>query len=181
MCGKLTNLDLTNNNINELSDYRSKVKGVIPTLLILDGFAAETTNDIQNPSECSSSLTSEFSKNTSSISSSRSSRSLSRISFHSIEFSEKHLTVGGGATSHCSTEEPVVGNVINKVRYCKRHVKENQGKTIFGNSSSTSVSSSSSSSFKYQITNDIDSRPCRNSKDAAKLVVINNKPTTSAS
>lgn len=66
MCTKLNNLDLTNNAISEIFDYRSKIKTAIPSLLILDGFGFDETGATINMTECSSSLTSDFSKDSAS-------------------------------------------------------------------------------------------------------------------
>lgn len=65
-CKKLNNLDLTNNAVTSTFDYRQQVKATLPTLLILDGFGFdEPIADgavAGNLTECSSSLTSELSK-----------------------------------------------------------------------------------------------------------------------
>lgn len=66
-CKKLNNLDLTNNLVTNTSDYRQKVKTTLPTLLILDGFGfdepiAYGAATSSNLTECSSSLTSDLSK-----------------------------------------------------------------------------------------------------------------------
>lgn len=79
MCTKLNNLDLTNNGITRISDYREKLKAAIPSLLILDGFGFDETGT--NMTECSSSLTSDISRDSSSISEANSTnRPLSGIS-----------------------------------------------------------------------------------------------------
>lgn len=65
-CKKLNSLDLTNNAITNASDYRQKVKETLPTLLILDGFGFDEPITYAaaagNLTECSSSLTSDLSK-----------------------------------------------------------------------------------------------------------------------
>lgn len=65
-CKKLNSLDLTNNAITNASDYRQKVKTTLPTLLILDGFGFDEPIKYGaaagNLTECSSSLTSDLSK-----------------------------------------------------------------------------------------------------------------------
>lgn len=73
MCAKLNVLDLTKNGVTSTVDYRQKVKVAVPNLLILDGFAfddvpvrcsANTQFDKFDSSECSSSLISNLSKDT---------------------------------------------------------------------------------------------------------------------
>lgn len=78
MCTKLNNLDLTNNAIVGTSDYRYKLKVTIPSLLILDGFGFDEMSQNANLTECSSSLTSEFSKDSNSSISDRCLDSASR-------------------------------------------------------------------------------------------------------
>lgn len=78
LCPKLNNLDLTNNAIVITSDYRQKIKSNLPLLLILDGFGFDETNMNANLTECSSSLSSEFSKDSNYSISDRSSESASR-------------------------------------------------------------------------------------------------------
>lgn len=69
MSPKLNNLDLTNNAVTEITDYRQKMKMAIPSLLILDGFGFDEFVSNANATDCSSSLTSDLSKDsTSSIS-----------------------------------------------------------------------------------------------------------------
>lgn len=68
MCTKLNNLDLTNNGIQNIADYRQKVKAAIPSILILDGFGFDETGANANMTECSSSLTSDISRDSSLIS-----------------------------------------------------------------------------------------------------------------
>lgn len=68
MCKKLNNLDLTNNGITTIADYRQKVKTAIPSLLILDGFGLDESGTNANMTECSSSLTSDISRDSSSLS-----------------------------------------------------------------------------------------------------------------
>lgn len=57
---------MTNNAITNASDYRRKVKSTLPTLLILDGFGFDEPITYGaaagNVTECSSSLTSDLSK-----------------------------------------------------------------------------------------------------------------------
>lgn len=68
-CKQLNNLDLTNNMIANASDYRQRVKVTLPSLLILDGFGFDDSISNANIiAECSSSLTSDISKDSSSIS-----------------------------------------------------------------------------------------------------------------
>lgn len=65
----MNNLDLTNNVIANTSDYRQRVKATLPLLLILDGFGFDDSiTNTNNITECSSSLTSDISKDSSSIS-----------------------------------------------------------------------------------------------------------------
>lgn len=68
MCKKLTNLELTNNEIQNIADYRQKVKAAIPLILILDGFGFDEIGANANMTECSSSLTSDISRDSSLIS-----------------------------------------------------------------------------------------------------------------
>lgn len=69
MCKKLNNLDLTNNTIANLAEYRQRVKATLPSLLILDGFGFDDSIvNANNLTECSSSLTSDISKDSSSLS-----------------------------------------------------------------------------------------------------------------
>lgn len=73
-CKKLNNLDLANNAITSVSDYRQKVKTALPSLLILDGFGFDELiicGAAGNLTECSSSLTSDISKDSGSLSSDR--------------------------------------------------------------------------------------------------------------
>lgn len=58
-------MDLTNNAITKTFDYRQKVKTILPALLILDEFGFDepiTCAATGNLTECSSSLTSDLSK-----------------------------------------------------------------------------------------------------------------------
>lgn len=68
MCKNLTNLDLKNNIITNTVNYRQKVKATIPSILILDGFGFDAFEPNTNITDCSSSLTSDLSKDSSSIS-----------------------------------------------------------------------------------------------------------------
>lgn len=73
-CKKLNSLDLTNNPITTTSDYRQKVKFALPTLLILDGFGFDEQigcDAVGNLTECSSSLTSDSSRDNGSLLSNR--------------------------------------------------------------------------------------------------------------
>lgn len=68
ICPKLNHLDLSNNAVTNISDYRNKIKVTLSSLLILDGFGFDelaATN--ANATDCSSSLTSELSKDSSSL------------------------------------------------------------------------------------------------------------------
>lgn len=68
-CEKLMNLDLTNNSIVQTSEYRHRVKATLPSLLILDGFGFDESNmNPNNITECSSSLSSDISKDSFSLS-----------------------------------------------------------------------------------------------------------------
>lgn len=68
-CVKLTNVDFTNNPIVNTPEYRQKIQISIPSLLILDGFGFdETGTNVGNSTECSSSLSSDISKDSSLLS-----------------------------------------------------------------------------------------------------------------
>lgn len=62
-------MDLSNNPIVNTIEYRQRIKARLPSLLILDGFGFDDSNDNSNNlTECSSSLTSDISKDSSSLS-----------------------------------------------------------------------------------------------------------------
>lgn len=168
-CTKLTSLDLTNNVITNTLDYRQNVKTAIPTLLILDGFGFDETAPSANLTECSSSLTSDFSKDSSSMSDSNlasrpqsggnhfietvisknvewtgrpstAGRTLHTVQFKLMGYQKiKWVLFVSESSSICSGGSPIVGNIINKVRRKRREKINNTNKQ--SDSSSASFSS----------------------------------------
>lgn len=180
MCTKLNNLDLTNSAISDISDYRSKLKTAIPSLLILDGFGFDEIGATVNMTECSSSLTSDFSKESASSISDQIveintiSRPLSGANkmIDAVVIDSRRPSTAGehtacglecdkkiiillcfkllqiaikltfvlirwlGSSSICSAGEPIVGNIVNKVRRKRR----DKMKQLNSDSSSTSTS-----------------------------------------
>ncbi|XP_031616652.1 leucine-rich repeat-containing protein 56 [Contarinia nasturtii] len=142
MCTTLTSLDLTNNVITNTIDYRQNVKTAIPNLLILDGFGFDEMGANTNLTECSSSLTSDISKDSSSISEAN---LMSRPLSSRNQFIDTILTDSTGrpstaeSSSICSGGSPIVGNIINKVRRKRREKANDTNKQ--SDSSSASLSS----------------------------------------
>ncbi|XP_055320893.1 uncharacterized protein LOC129577583 [Sitodiplosis mosellana] len=144
MCTKLNNLDLTNNGITTVADYRQKMKTVIPSLLILDGFGFDETGTNANMTECSSSLTSDISRDSSSISDRMSEAKLTSRPLSETNQFVDTLTIDSSSgrpstaeSSICSGGEPIVGNIVNKVRRKRRE------KITHNSSNSSSILESS--------------------------------------
>lgn len=122
-CKKLNDLDLTNNAITTtISDYRQKVKTALPALLILDGFGFDEPiicGAAGNLTECSSSLTSDLSKDSGSSLSDRIcdpntvSRSMSGQSFgHQFVIESTMMTMTTTSTKRPSTAGELDMNMI---------------------------------------------------------------------